>query len=224
VTPRTAGTGPRAVILPDGRAVEFALFGDPHGTPVVAIHPLPGSHELWQPSHASAARARVLVVAPDRPGCGRSEPLPAGATLDWPADVAVLAEAIGLAEFAVLGVGDGGALAAACAHDLADRVTGLGLVGGPVVADGLALPRHHWRATALDGPGLAPVYRWFRAAAADGAPDGAPTGGGTTDGGTTEGAQRGESARPQPGPIDAPRIPSGDTRSEPDTEPRRPMP
>ena len=81
VTPRTPGTGARAVILPDGRAVEFALLGDPHGTPVVAVHPLPGSHALWRASELAAARAGVLVVAPDRPGCGRSDPLPDGAAL-----------------------------------------------------------------------------------------------------------------------------------------------
>ena len=146
----------------------------------------------------------MLVVAPDRPGCGRSEPVPAGAALDWPADVAVLAEAIGLTTFAVLGVADGGRLAAACARDLADRVTSLALVGGPPVVHGLALPRRHWRATSLDGAGLAPVYRWFRE--------------------TTAGAQRGESAGPHAGSIETPRIPCGDTRSEPHTESRRPSP
>jgi hypothetical protein len=38
----------------------------------------------------AAARAGVLVVAPDRPGCGRSDPLLDGAPLDWAGDVAVL--------------------------------------------------------------------------------------------------------------------------------------
>jgi pimeloyl-ACP methyl ester carboxylesterase len=165
VTPRAAGTGTRAVILPDGRAVEFAVYGDPHGTPVVGVHALPDSHAVWRPSHPAAARVGVLLVAPDRPGCGRSEPVPAGAILDWPADVAVLAEAIGLTTFGVLGLGDGGDLAAACARSLADRVTRLGVVGGPAVGGGLVLPRRHWPASPVDGEGLTPVFRWFRTGA-----------------------------------------------------------
>jgi pimeloyl-ACP methyl ester carboxylesterase len=161
VTPRSAGTGTRAVILPDGRVVEFAAYGDARGTPVLAVHPVPGSHELWLPTHPAAARVGVLLVAPDRPGCGRSEPLPAGATLDWPADVAVLAEAIGLASFAVLGLGEGGTPAAACARGLADRVTRLGLVGGPPPAPDLSLPRRHWPSEPADGESFDPVFRWF---------------------------------------------------------------
>ena len=172
VTPRAPGTSTRTVILPDGRAVEFALFGDPEGTPVVAVHPVPGSHDVWRPSHPVALRAGVLVVASDRPGCGRSEPLPEGAALDWAGDVAVLAEAVGLTTFGVLGAGDGTPLAADCARVLADRVSRLGLVGGPPVADVPGgPPRCHWRARPLDGPALAPIYRWFRS---DPVPDPAP--------------------------------------------------
>jgi pimeloyl-ACP methyl ester carboxylesterase len=225
VTPRSAGIGTRVVILPDGRAVEFAVYGDPAGPPVVGIHPVPGSHADWLPSHPAAARIGVLLVAPDRPGCGRSDPLPDGAVLDWPSDVAVLVEAIGLTTFGVLGVGDGGPLAAACARALADRVTCLGLVGGPHAANGLALPRRHWRARPLDGGGLAPVYRWLRGASGP-APD-APErdrDAGAPPVPTTGRAQHGESADPHAGPIETPRIPCGDPRSEPDTEPRRPSP
>jgi pimeloyl-ACP methyl ester carboxylesterase len=164
VRPRSAGTGARAVILPDGRAVEFAVYGDPLGTPVVAIHAVPGSHADWLPSHPTAARIGLLLVAPDRPGCGRSEPVPPGATLDWPADVAVLVEAIGLTSFGVLGLGDGGDLATVCARalTLADRVTRLGLVGGPPPEDGLHLPHRHWPDAPPTTEAFAPIFAWFR--------------------------------------------------------------
>ena len=48
--------------------------------------------------------------------------------LDWPDDVAQVADALDIDQFAVMGVSLGGAYAAACAYALPDRVTAAALV------------------------------------------------------------------------------------------------
>ena len=49
---------------------------------------------------------------------------------DWPSDVAVLTEALGIERFAVAGHSSGGPYAVACAALLPDRVSGLVTLGG----------------------------------------------------------------------------------------------
>jgi pimeloyl-ACP methyl ester carboxylesterase len=96
-----------------------------------------------------ALRARVIV--PDRPGLGPSDFQPRRTLRGWSADVRELADALGLGRFAVMGVSGGGQYAAACAHDLADRLTAVAIVSGlapsdaPGVTKGMGIGRHFFR-------------------------------------------------------------------------------
>src|SRR5438132_13833586 len=69
----------------------------------------------------AAARHGVRLIAADRPGMGGSDHQPGRTVLDWPADVRVLADHLGLDRFAVLGYSGGVPFAAATAYRLADR-------------------------------------------------------------------------------------------------------
>ena len=127
----------RAAILQlaEGRALSYAEFGDPAGAPVVLAHGFPGSRLDAQVVHDAAARAQVRLVCADRPGFGASDLSPTRSLADWPADVAALADAVGLDRFAVLGFSAGGPYALACASALAGRVAACGLVSSPMPAD-----------------------------------------------------------------------------------------
>src|SRR5947209_6974833 len=91
-----------------------------------------------RPSSTSMVR-RARVITVDRPGMGLSDFQPGRKVLDWPADVAALADALGLNRFAVLGFSGGCPFALACAFRLPERVTVLGIVSG-VVPDDLLGP------------------------------------------------------------------------------------
>jgi pimeloyl-ACP methyl ester carboxylesterase len=83
-----------------------------------------------------AARASgVSLIAPDRPGIGASDRHAGRRLVDWPADVAALADALGLERFAVLGWSLGGPHALACAAVLAERVVAVATVGSTIPAD-----------------------------------------------------------------------------------------
>ncbi|HKJ08512.1 MAG TPA: alpha/beta hydrolase [Gammaproteobacteria bacterium] len=118
----------RQVYLADGRRLGYVECGAESGAPVIYFHGIPGSGREAQLLEA-AARARGLrVIAPDRPGYGRSERNPSGSLTSWAQDVAQLAGTLGVDRFAVLGVSGGAPYALACAWQLADRVTAAALV------------------------------------------------------------------------------------------------
>lgn len=75
--------------------------------------------------------ARIRVVSPDRPAYGGSSPQPGRSMADWPADVAALADALGVSRFVVAGHSSGGPYAVACAALLPDRALA-GIVFGGV--------------------------------------------------------------------------------------------
>lgn len=122
--------------LDDGRTLAYATFGDPGGPPVFVFHGGIGSRGFGLLFEAAGSELGVRVVSPDRPGYGRSDPLPGRSLLDWPDDVAALAEALGVDRFAVLGVSGGGPYAAACAYALPERVTAAALVSSVGPASG----------------------------------------------------------------------------------------
>jgi pimeloyl-ACP methyl ester carboxylesterase len=111
------------VELDDGRTLAYCEFGDPDGEPVVVFHGGVGSRGFGLLFEDAAIEVGVRIVSPDRPGYGRSDPQPNRGLLDWPDDVATLADELGLERFAVLGVSGGGPYAAACAYRLPDRLT-----------------------------------------------------------------------------------------------------
>jgi pimeloyl-ACP methyl ester carboxylesterase len=116
----TAGAG-------DARLPVFWL----HGTPMIGAPPAP--------LFPAAAEHGVRWVSYDRPGYGGSSPVPDRDVVSGAADVAVIADALGLDSFAVLGQSGGGPYALACAVLLPDRVIGAVSLSGraPYPADGL---------------------------------------------------------------------------------------
>lgn len=102
-----------------------------HGTPNVGAPP--------EPLFAAADRLRLRWVSFDRPGYGSST-IAQGRTISFVAsDVAKVADALGIDEFAVAGYSGGGSYALGCAAVLGTRVRGvLSLAGiAPYGADGL---------------------------------------------------------------------------------------
>jgi pimeloyl-ACP methyl ester carboxylesterase len=107
----------------------IAEFGTADGAPIFYVHGFPACRLEGALMHRAAVRQRVRLVAPDRPGFGRSEFRPRG-LIDFPADVAEVADALGLARFAILGVSGGAPFALACAARLPQRVSAMAIVAG----------------------------------------------------------------------------------------------
>lgn len=118
----------QTTILPDGRVLAYAEYGDHAGTPLFFFHGGNDSRLEAAILHETAVRMGIRVIAPDRPGYGRSDFQPNRTFLDWPNDVAQLADALSIPQFAVVGHSGGGPHAAAVAYVLPERITGVALV------------------------------------------------------------------------------------------------
>ena len=114
--------------LRDGRTLGYAEYGDRDGKPVFGCHGTPGSRLDRHPDDEIAATLGVRLIGIDRPGYGLSSFQRGRRLLDWPDDVAQLADALGIRQFAVLGVSGGGPHAAACAYKIPQRLTRVALV------------------------------------------------------------------------------------------------
>lgn len=128
---RASGRGTDLTIrLRDGRMLGYAEYGDRSGTPVMYFHGSPGSRLEGQLLDEAAVRARVRLIAVDRPGYGLSDFQSKRRFIDWPDDVAQLARWLRLDRYAVLGLSGGGPHAAACALRLAASLTSATIVSG----------------------------------------------------------------------------------------------
>lgn len=125
----SAGLAPAEELrLADGRRLAYSQYGRPDGVPIFFFHGWPGSRLDFAANDAAAAAVGVRVIAVDRPGLGASDPKPGRRVLDWPDDVAALADALAIERFAVVGFSFGGPYARACAFALPSRVTTAGLI------------------------------------------------------------------------------------------------
>jgi len=127
---RVYDTGPAEAGTPGARDARLPVFWL-HGTPMIGAPPAP--------LFPAAAEHGVRWVSYDRPGYGGSSPVPDRDVASGAADVAMIADALGLDRFGVLGQSGGGPYALACAALLPDRVIGAVSMSGraPYPADGL---------------------------------------------------------------------------------------
>ncbi len=127
------------VSRPGGRIVAAREEGDLTGRPVFTLHGTPGSRFCYPPHIADARRQGIRLIGYDRPGYGESTPQRGRRLEDVPADVAAIADHLGLERFGVWGHSGGGAPAIACAALLPRRVVGAACLAGtaPPDADGI---------------------------------------------------------------------------------------
>lgn len=118
--------------LSDGRMVGYSEHGNQDGRPLFFMHGSPGSRLDWlflDPDN-TAADLNARVIAVDRPGMGLSDFQHGRELLDWPDDVAELADALQLDQFALLAVSGGGPYGEACAYKIPGRLTKTAVVCG----------------------------------------------------------------------------------------------
>ncbi len=66
------------LLLPDGRRLGYAEYGDPDGKPVILLHGNPNSRLLYGLMPDCPFRPGLHLIAPDRPGYGLSDFYPPG--------------------------------------------------------------------------------------------------------------------------------------------------
>ncbi len=116
--------------LQDKRLLEYAEFGDPNGMPVMFFHGFMGSCQQAVLANANALEEGVRIIAPNRPGIGRSSPATFKTMTEYASDIRQLADKLGIRRFAVIGTSAGGCFALACGQSLPRRVRLVGVVGG----------------------------------------------------------------------------------------------
>lgn len=124
------------ITLPDGRRVGVKEYGDRKGKPIFQFHGAGSSRyeaaALCGGETDACSDASARLIALDRPGYGASDPQPRRTLLDYPSDVLAVADALGINNFAVMGVSSGGCYAIACAYSIPrsqpGRLTGVALV------------------------------------------------------------------------------------------------
>ncbi|MCU1657134.1 MAG: hypothetical protein JWO57_1790 [Pseudonocardiales bacterium] len=97
---------------------------------VVWHHGSPQTGMLLEPLLVAAAEREIRLLSYGRPGHGGSSPLPGRSVASAARDAGQVADAFGLAQFAVMGASGGGPHALACAAISPDRVTGVVCVAG----------------------------------------------------------------------------------------------
>jgi len=111
------------VQVPDFPTVEVLELGPDDGVPVFFLHGTPGSSIEAMGLAEAAALHGVRVIAPNRPGVGRSERW-SGRTLSDEAEaLGALADVLGIETFGVIGISGGGPRALAVARYQAHRTT-----------------------------------------------------------------------------------------------------
>lgn len=133
--------------LADGRILHVYDTGA-DGVPVVWHHGTPNTGEPPEPLFDAADRLGLRWVSYDRPNYGPSTPVPGRDLASAAADTTMVADALGLGRFAVMGHSGGSNHALACAALLTDRVLACVCVAAlaPYGAEGL-----DWFAGMADG-------------------------------------------------------------------------
>ncbi|MDZ7886820.1 MAG: alpha/beta hydrolase [Mycobacterium sp.] len=130
------------VAISADRQLGFAEFGDPRGRAVFWLHGTPGARrQIPAEARAYAGLEKVRLIGVDRPGIGSSTAHQYPNVLAFAEDLRVIADTLGIDNFAVIGLSGGGPYTLAAAAAMPDRVVAAGVLGGvaPYVGpDGIA--------------------------------------------------------------------------------------
>lgn len=122
-------TESKRLIMPDNRILAYKEYGNPSGKPVFFFHGIPGSR-IFRPPDEVTSLLGVRLICTDRPGFGLSTYQKGRHITDWPQDVCILADFLGVEKFYVAGHSGGGPYSLACAYSLPDRVLGTAVISG----------------------------------------------------------------------------------------------
>ncbi|MGZ4671354.1 MAG: alpha/beta fold hydrolase [Ilumatobacteraceae bacterium] len=120
----------KTIVDANGATVGYYEYGDPAGKPVLAFHGTPACGAGFAFADSAALDRRLRVLAPDRPGIGRSSPRDSWRVGDYPAMVSAFADVLGIERFGVWGYSGGGPYAVACAAKLGNRVDAAAVASG----------------------------------------------------------------------------------------------
>lgn len=131
--PKLEGT----IAVAGDRRVGFAEFGDPSGRAVFWLHGTPGARrQIPTEARIHAEMTNIRVIGVDRPGIGSSTPHQYENVLAFADDLRTIADTLGIAEMAVVGLSGGGPYTLAAAAAMPDRVVAAGVLGGVAPARG----------------------------------------------------------------------------------------
>ena len=136
----------RVAVADDGREVAFAVWGDPAGFPVMALHGTPGCRLNRWPDEELYRSLGACLVTHDRAGYGRSARRRGRTVADEVDDVRLLADELGFDRFGVVGGSGGGPHSLACAALLPDRVVRAVCAVGVAPLGSPGLERDEWLA------------------------------------------------------------------------------
>ena len=131
--------GYRIVRAPDGRDLEVLLEGADEGMLLVFQHGSPGAAVPFPTFDRAAAQRGIRLATMSRAGFGRSTRLQGRVVADAAADVAAIADHLGVERFVTAGWSGGGPHAIATGALLPDRVLAVATIAGAGPWDGEGL-------------------------------------------------------------------------------------
>lgn len=114
--------------LSRGRLLSYLDEGERDAAPILFFHGIPGSRLGALDLVDDVTERGGRIIAPDRPGTGRSEPDVGRSLASWAGDIADLTNILGLARFRLLAYSGGAPFALATAWALPDRVERVALL------------------------------------------------------------------------------------------------
>lgn len=139
---------PQELILAHGQRTSWREYGRADGRSLFFCNGWPGCSEQALCLDEIGKQLGFRIIAPDRPGFGRSASQPGRGLLDWPPILAAIADHLEWKKFALMGVSGGGPYVLAAAWALGARVQTVCLCCS-------AVPTHSPEAR----KGLHPAYR-----------------------------------------------------------------
>lgn len=126
--PELSGQSFQVLKLFDGRILEFAEYGDPEGVPVLFLHSAIFSRKRLHPSSDYVDTHGIRVIAPQRPGYGRSEMIRGMSLKDYASDVNQLLDYLQVKQCYVVAEGDGAPFALAYASMWKKRIKRMAII------------------------------------------------------------------------------------------------